>query len=91
MAGLQHPTSMSERDGARLGSGMIPVDSLIQVQIYKIWIWAMKLLFMVTAHKPFLVQFMMLQLLFSHCYPMEHMACISLLNIFCVSKRHQPV
>lgn len=25
-------TSMSERDGARVGSGMIPADSLIQVQ-----------------------------------------------------------
>lgn len=28
--------SMSERDGARVGSGMIPADSLIQVQTWKI-------------------------------------------------------
>lgn len=70
----------------------VPADSLIQVQICKIWIWATNLISrLVTAYKPLLVQFMMLQLLFSHCHPMEHMAHISLLNIFHVSKRHQPV
>lgn len=46
---------------------------------------------LVTAHKPLLVQFMMLQLLFSHCHPMEHTAHISALSIFHVSKRHQAV
>lgn len=33
---------------------------------------------------------MMLQLLFSHCQPMEHTAHISPLSIFHVSKRYQP-
>lgn len=42
---------------------------------------------LMTAHKPLLVQFMMPQLMFSHCHPMEHTAHISSLNIFRVSER----